>query len=58
MDGLNKFALTIQNPALDVIIIGCIVVAGFLLGTLGGKSKLLSFLFATYLTLLFFPVRF
>ncbi|MEK7576953.1 MAG: hypothetical protein AAB482_04660 [Patescibacteria group bacterium] len=47
----SKLALVIGNPAVDVLIIIFFLAAGFLWGLLGGKSKLLSFLFATYVGL-------
>ena len=45
-----------KNPALDVLIILFFLAAGFFLGTLRGKAKLLSFLFGTYVSLFLTPL--
>lgn len=49
---------TISNTSFDIIVIVFFLAAGFLLGTSGGKTKMLSFLFATYLALLLSPTVF
>jgi hypothetical protein len=49
---------TAGNPAADVLIILFFFVAGFLWGTLGGKSKLLSFMLSTYVGLFMSPLLF
>ena len=51
MKYLAQVMETAGNPAADVLIITFFFAAGFLLGTLGGKSKLLSFMLGTYLGL-------
>lgn len=58
MKYLAQLMQTAGNPAADVLIITFFFVAGFLWGTLGGKSKLLSFMLGTYLGLFISPLVF
>lgn len=58
MDQFATLTSVVKNPALDVMVILFFLAAGFLWGTLKGKSKLLSFLFSTYLALFLSPLIF
>ncbi len=58
MDYLSLVVTSVKNPALDVLVILFFLAAGFFWGILGGKSKLLSFLIATYLALFVSPLVF
>ena len=54
----SMLASVIGNPAMDVLVIIFFLGAWFLWGALGGKSKLLSFLFAVYVGLFLSPLIF
>jgi hypothetical protein len=56
MDAFASVLDLAKNPATDVLIIVFFLAAGFLWGMFGGKSKVLSFLFASYFTFFFLPI--
>jgi len=58
MEYLSLITVVAKNPALDVLVIVFFLAAGFFWGMMGGKSKLLSFLLATYLALFISPLAF
>ena len=58
MEYLSLVVSVAKNPALDVLVIVFFLAAGFFWGMMGGKSKLLSFLIATYLALFVSPLVF
>ncbi|MEK7643604.1 MAG: hypothetical protein AAB372_04130 [Patescibacteria group bacterium] len=60
---MNEYLATVsqflKNPAWDIVLIGFFLVAGFLWGTMsGGRAKLYSFLFASYVALFASPTIF
>src|SRR3989338_11481313 len=58
MEYLSLVVSVAKNQALDVLVIVFFLAAGFFWGIMGGKSKLLSFLIATYLALFVSPLVF
>jgi hypothetical protein len=55
---IKAFAAVVGDSSIDVLVILFFLAAGFLWGMLGGKSKLLSYLFATYVALFLSPLVF
>lgn len=55
----SSLALFLHDPAWDIIVVLFFLTAGFIWGSMGGgKAKLLSFLFATYVALFISPMVF